>query len=188
MRLSEIRQLLPGIFQQTLRRGGPLLSLLEVMEQLHEPSEAVLESLDAFFDPRRTPDEFVLYLAGWVDLERLFDLPPAGRPQALARSPVTSGLGRLRELIANAAYLSRWRGTKKGLLLFLQIATGSDGFDMDEQVPGEDGRPRNFHIRVRAPADVAVHRALIRRIIEQEKPAYVTYELEFEQASAGEQR
>ena len=183
MRLSEIKQLLPGVFQQTMREGGPLLSLLEVMEQLHEPSEAVLERLDAFFDPHRAPDEFVPYLAVWVDLERLFDLPPG----AAARSPITSGLGRLRELIANAAYLSRWRGTGKGLLLFLKIATGADGFAVEEQVPGADGRPRPFHIRVRAPAATLAHRALIRRIIELEKPAYVTYELEFgQEAPSGE--
>jgi phage tail-like protein len=186
MRLNEIEQLLPGVFQQTLREGGPLLSLLEVMEQLHEPSEAVLGRLDAVFDPRRTADEFVPFLAGWVDLERLFDFRPAGRQQSLARSPITSGIGRLRELIATAAHLSRWRGTEKGLLLFLRTATGSDGFAVDEQVPGEDGRPKPFHIRVRAPAEAAEHRALIERIIELEKPAYVTYELEFGQPTPGE--
>lgn len=186
MRLSEIRQLLPGVFQQTISEGNPLLSLLEVMEQLHAPSEAVLAQLDAVFDPRRTPDEFVPFLAVWVDLDRLFDIPPTGKPQPLTRSPITSGLGHLRELIANAAYLSRWRGTKKGLLLFLQTATGARDFDIEEQVVGANGRPRPFHIRVSAPAETVGHRALIERIIELEKPAYVTYELEFGQPQSGD--
>lgn len=221
MRLSEIKQLLPGVFQQTLREGTPQLTLLELMEALHEPSEQVLAQLDAVFDPRRTADEFVPFLAVWVDLARLFDVSPGARPQPRSqlRSPISSGLGRLRELVANAAYLSHWRGTKKGLLLFLQTATGSRGFEVEEevrrkgegeipgeaggradggddedeqasdeiegQVPGDDGRPVPFHIRVRAPAEAAPHRALIARIIEQEKPAYVTYELEFKEPVAG---
>lgn len=188
MKLSEIRQLLPDVFQQTLREGSPLLTLLEMMESLHEPSEAVLARLDAVFDPRRTSEEFVPYLAGWVDLERLFDTPhTVGRLQSMPpRIPISSGLGRLRELVASAAYLSHWRGTGKGLLLFLQTATGATGFRIEEQVPGTDGRPLPFHIRVGAPASTARHRALIERIIELEKPAYVTYELEFEQLQPGE--
>jgi hypothetical protein len=32
---------------------------------------------------------------------------------------------------------------------------------------------------VRAPAEVAGHRLMLERIIEREKPAYVTYELHF---------
>ena len=46
---------------------------------------------------------------------------------------------------------------------------------------GEDDNcnPRRFHIRIQAPADAAAHIALIERIVEQEKPAYVSYELEF---------
>jgi len=43
------------------------------MEALQAPDEAVLERLDAIFDPRRTTDEFVPFLAYWADLTRLFD-------------------------------------------------------------------------------------------------------------------
>ncbi len=95
------------------------------------------------------------------------------------RDPISSGLGNLRELIANAAYLSQWRGTKRGLLLFLQIATGTSNFEIEEQTTGANAPPRSFHIRVRAPRETELHRALIERIIQLEKPAYVTYELDF---------
>jgi hypothetical protein len=77
------------------------------------------------------------------------------------RNPVTSGLGNLRERIANAAYLSQWRGTKKGLVMFLQIAIGVSDFEIDDQVLGSDAQLRPFHISVRAPAQTSMHRPLI---------------------------
>jgi hypothetical protein len=88
-------------------------------------------------------------------------------------------VGRLRELIAAAAYLSKWRGTSRGLLLFLETATGAAGFKVDEHVPDQQGKARPFHIKVVAPAETASYDSLLRRIITIEKPAYVTYELEF---------
>jgi phage tail-like protein len=148
---------------------------------MHEPSEAALRRLDAVLDPRRTPDAFVPLLARWLDLDRLFEQRHA-EGGSLPAAPVTTGLGRLRELVAGAARLSHWRGTAKGLRAFLETATGTPGFDIDERVSQADGRPRPFHVRIRAPASTAPHRALIERIIEQEKPAAVTFELEFVQA------
>jgi phage tail-like protein len=165
MKSAEILRLLPGVFQRTAREGSPLAALLGVMEALHAPSEQVLENLDALFDPRRAPDRFVPFLARWVDLDL----------------PVTTGLGRLRELAAAGVELSRWRGTARGLLLFLSTATGRKDFEVDERVPGPNGLPRPFHIRVRAPEELAAHRPMLERIIELEKPAYVTYELHFTQ-------
>lgn len=165
MKSAEIARLLPGVFQRTVRAGSPLAALLAAMEALHAPSEAVLSELDALFDPRRAPERFVPFLARWVDLDL----------------PVTTGLGRLRELVAAGVELSRWRGTARGLLLFLSTATGRRDFELDERVSGADGRPRPFHIRVRAPGELAPHRTMLERIIEMEKPAYVTYELHFTQ-------
>jgi phage tail-like protein len=180
MKQSEIAQLLPAVFQLTLNEGNPLPALLEVMEALQAPSEAVLLQLDSFFDPRRTRNEFVPYLAYWADLTRLFDDVPNPKDEfPFSRSSIASGVGRLRELIASAAYLSQWRGTRKGLLLFLQTATGFAEFDIKENVT-LDGQPQRFHLSVYAPKDSAQYRNLIERIVELEKPAYVTYELSFE--------
>ncbi|MBI4538145.1 MAG: hypothetical protein HY704_01375 [Gemmatimonadetes bacterium] len=180
MKRAEIEHLLPAICRRAVRPGSPLFALLEVMQALHEPSEAVLERLDAILDPRRTPDEFVPFLAGWVDLEPLFEVLPARNGRAAGPSvPISTGLGRLRELGVAAAYLSQWRGTAKGLRRFLEVATGVAGFEIEDRVANSDGRPRPFHLRIRAPAVVQRHRRLIERIIELEKPAYVTYELEF---------
>jgi phage tail-like protein len=179
MRRNEIERLLPEAFRAALVDSPPLADVLDVMEALHRPDEQVLDGLDAFFDPTRTDDRFVPLLARWVDLERLFVQSATGRVDPGEREPISTGLGRLRELISRAAFLSRWRGTRVGLIAFLETATGAIGFEIDEQVPGEAMRPRPFHIRVLAPSDQEPHRALLERIVELEKPAYVTYELAF---------
>jgi len=176
MKPDGIEQLLPGVVRRTLGRGDPMTALLEVMADLHEPAEAVLGDLHRNFSPYQAPDAFLPFLARWVNLDRLF---PPGYAAEVAMAPLSTGLGRLRELIAAAAELSQSRGTAAGLRRFLETATGLTGFEIDEAVPDGEGMPRAFHFRVRAPAAAAPHRPLIRRIIEQEKPAYVTCELEF---------
>jgi phage tail-like protein len=178
MRRSEIERLLPEVFQRTLTPGGPLGAVVDAMEALHAPCEAVLAEVDRTFSAWRAPDRFVPALARWVDLDRLVATGADGADAPGERRPSTS-LGRLRELIATAAYLSQWRGTAHGLTLFLTTATGQSGFVIEEALAGPDGRPRPFHIRVRAPAGAAPHRALIERIVEQEKPVYVTWDLDF---------
>lgn len=181
MKRNEIDNLLPAVFQRTIRPGNPLAALLEVMEALHAPSEGILERLDAFFAPYRTPDRFVPYLARWVDMEWLLADGPQGFGPGfgLDAPSFPSGVGRLRELITAAAFLSKWRGTARGLLRFLEMATGARGFEIHEHVPGPDGKPRPFHLLIRAPAETAAYRALLERIVEMEKPAYTTYEIEF---------
>jgi phage tail-like protein len=179
MQSSEIELLLPEIFRRTLSEDNPLRAFLEVMEALHVPSEVVLSHLEHFFDPYRTPDIFVPYLSGWLDLDQVWIQNPE-EFTAKTLPPFPAGVGRLRELVANAAYLSKWRGTARGLLTFLEIATGVSEFTVDEAVPDASGKPIPFHIRVHAPKAGGPYEALIRKIIELEKPAYVTYELQIE--------
>jgi phage tail-like protein len=197
MKQEEIKKFLPAVFQRPIDAGNPLLTaLLDVMENLHEPAEKILENVEHFFDARRAPDEFVPFLAHWVNLDRIL---PASEAIDLD-SPQMPKIGHLRELVANATYLSQWRGTKKGLLLFLQTATGEKNFEIDERVKddGEQSRPlhmrileiderakdsggkiRPFHLKIRAPEAIRNQEDLIRRIIESEKPVHLTYELDF---------
>lgn len=176
MRAAEIRRLFPEIFQRTSRPGSPLDALIQAMSALHEPSEQALADLDAYFDAYRAPERFVPFLAGWVDLEWLLvGAPDEDAPLA----PYAPGTGRLRELIAAAVQLSQWRGTARGLQLFLETATGVPGFEIQEQVPQPDGRPQPFHVRVVAPAAASPYQALVERIIAVQKPAYATAELQF---------
>lgn len=180
MKQKAIEFLLPEVFRRTARPGGPLSAVLGVMEDLHEPSTEILGRIDSYFDPYRTPDAFVAYLARWLDLERVFDDPgdPYLAPDT-GHGPLSSGLGHLRELIAWASYLSQRRGTGLGLIKFLEVATGIPGFKIDEDVKDAAGRRQPFHIRVLGPREARPHRSLVERIITLEKPAYVTLELDF---------
>jgi phage tail-like protein len=178
MKQSEIAFLLPGIFQRTLHPGSPLTGLLAVMEGLSSVPEETLDHVEAFFNPYRTPDRFVPFLADWVDLEWLLIQNPEERA-VTGSAPLESGLGRLRELVAASAFLSQMRGTARGLTLFLETATGIRGFKIIENISCVNGKPRPFHLCIRAPSQSEIYRGLIERIIEFEKPAYMTYELVF---------
>lgn len=180
MNAGAIETLLPEVFRRTLHEGGVLAALLEVMARLQQPSEAVLAEVECYFDPYRAPDAMVPVLAAWVDLQRFF--PGHLRADAAAASEnalMAGSVGHLRELIAIAIELSQWRGTRRGLLRFLEVATGLRGFRIDEQVADGSGQPIPFHIKVIAPAAAAPQRSLIERILDQEKPVYVTCELAF---------
>ncbi|MFL5674988.1 MAG: phage tail protein [Chloroflexota bacterium] len=180
-----IGRLLPGVFQTALHPVAAgvvepdrrLAALLDVMETLHAPVESVLGGLDHYLDPRLATPAFVPYLAGWVDLDWLLVADPSA-PMA-ATATLASGLGTLRELVAAAAELARWRGTARGLLRFLDTATGVPGFAIEENVTGDDRKPRPFHLRIVGPAGAEKYRPLIERVIVAEKPAYATYELVF---------
>lgn len=166
MKASEIKTLLPAVFEDAVVPASPISALLATMESLHQPCEDILAGLDTYFDPRRAPPAFVPFLAGWVGID----------------FQVTTGLGRLRDLTARAVALSRERGTRQGLIAFLETATGARGFTVDESVLDGAQAPALFHVRVRAPASTRPHARMILAIIEREKPAYVTSELTFEEA------
>ncbi|MBK1699990.1 phage tail protein [Thiococcus pfennigii] len=183
MNRIEIEQLLPEVFRRATVPGEPLAELLEIMVQFQAPAEATIERIESYFNPRIAPEAFLPMLAAWVDLSRLVG-------GAATRDPGRDWQldpGRLRELILAAAELSQWRGTRYGLKRFLEIATGRSGFSFDESGAGDDGRPRPFHLRVRAPGSARAQRRLIERILVQEKPAHLTYELVFiEEATSPE--
>ena len=166
MKANEIETLLPLVYQRAIRPGGPLQALIEAMAGLHAPVEETLEELETYFDPYLAPDEFVPYLAAWVDLDWL--LQPGG-------GEFPPGLGCLRELIRAAGELSRKRGTPKGLELFLKTATGVDGFVVQENPPGPDGAPQPFTIRITIPPEAQKYAALVDHIIRVQKPAYIIY-------------
>ncbi|MDX5460398.1 phage tail protein [Micromonospora tulbaghiae] len=164
MRRAAIERLLPAAYQRAAGPGSVLGALLDVMEALHAPDEAVLADVDALFGPYRTPDGFVAYLTRWVAMDHVVAAPRADAPLPL---PV----GRLRDLVAHGALLARWRGTPYGMRTALELATGVTGFVLDE--PAE----RPFHLVVRVPPAAADRLALVTRIVEAEKPAAVTVEV-----------
>lgn len=173
MKQDAIKNLLPSMFRQAAVTGSPLDALFAVMEHLHERTELTLKNLDQVFDPLRTDDGFVDLLARWVDLDWITGQDGTGG------SAVDTG--RLRELISVAWYLAQFRGTARGLLLFLETATGVPGFSVSENTVDETGRSRPFHIRISVPSGARDMLHLVERIVEYEKPAYVTYSLAVEE-------
>ncbi|TCB98536.1 phage tail protein [Micromonospora zingiberis] len=167
MRRAGIERLLPAAYQRACVPGSVLWALLDVMEGLHTPDEAVLAEVDALFAPYRAPGAMVAYLARWVAMDHLVAVP---RRDVSLPLP----LSRLRDLVAHGAELAAWRGTPDGLRTALELATGVTGFVLDE--PAD----RPFHVVVRVPPAAAGQVALIGRIVEAEKPAAVTAEISVE--------
>ncbi|MEZ4870560.1 MAG: phage tail protein [Caldilineaceae bacterium] len=166
MKREAIARLLPELFQRTLPAEPNVLSaLLGVMETQQMPVEAVLAELDRYLDADQTPARFVPFLAQWVGMDIFLEEDAEGN---LA---FAGGLGRMRDLILAANSLARLRGTKQGLIRMLETATGLTGFVI------MDPREKPYHIVVQCPAVAAAQERLIRRIVELEKPAYVTFEL-----------
>jgi len=156
--------LLPDVIRRGAGPGTPLSALLHVMESMHEPAEAALLGLPAMLDPQSTRDDFVPLLASWVGLD---DLIPDG-------AEFEAGNGRLRQVVATSAARARRRGTLDGLRETLAIATGRLDITVDDTVTGPDGGILPFHVDVVVPAAAAGLLELVNRLVEHEKPAFVT--------------
>ena len=164
---EDLRALLPAVMQRAAGPGSLTAAHLGAMADLLAPAEAAIAGIDGWLDARRAPAAFVPFLAGWVDLARF--APERG--SAGVRDPA-----RLRDLAANAGWLAHRRGTAAGLLRFLRLATGLDGFALTERVDA-GGRARLHHVCVRYPAAAADQLDLVRAVVETAKPAHVTYDL-----------
>jgi phage tail-like protein len=175
---------LPDVFKQAATgEGNPLAAVLGVMEQLHERDEAILAGFGRYIDPRRTTDDFVPYLAAWVDYAWLL-LDPPDNPYADVQRPFPGGFGRLRELVASAASESKWRGTSAGLVRMLERATGVQGYRVEETVLDESKQPLPFRVRVVVPRHAEHYLDLVRRIVEHEKPVHVIATVAVEEAGS----
>ena len=184
MKKQEIQKLLPTVFQRTLPAQGPLSALLEIMESLHVPPEFVLENIDLFFNAYQAPDEFVLYLAHWLDFSSVLEQSVIEQTESndLAYPSIPAfnlEMSSLRNLIWHGAELSKWQGTSRGLILFLEIATDTSGFNIIQNPIDADGKPQPFHLKIQAPDSTRQYEQLIQQVIQAEKPVYTTYSLEF---------
>jgi phage tail-like protein len=181
---------LPAIYRQVDFIGR----FLKIFEATFEPTVNTLDSLWAYLDPLTAPEALLPFLAHWVGWE--FQGPLRLQQQRL--------------LIRHALQIYRWRGTRRGLRFYLHLATG---LPLDEEIPqesakhigihenftagcitgsarlGQDAilggsRPLHFLICLRPPAQYPLDESLIRQIIQQEKPAFCTYELRIERRSS----
>ncbi|GAA6614517.1 phage tail protein [Scytonema sp. NUACC26] len=159
---------------------------MQIFEQAIEPVIQNFKVMWANLDPLTAPTALLPFLAYWVawPLDSIWGIPQQ------------------RRLIRRAMELYRWRGTRKGLRLYLHLYTGlpldedisqeaekhisitepfSQGFILSSANLGENtvlggGQPYHFIVRLRAD-NKTLDETLVRRIIDQEKPAFCTYEL-----------
>lgn len=177
---------LPAIYQEADVVGR----FLSIFEQSFEPAVQTLEAMWAHLDPLTAPQALLPFLGYWV----AFPMDPRW------------SVARQRRLIRNALELYRWRGTRRGLRLYLHLYTDlplddhlpresdkhisitelfSDGFVLAGSHIGQEamlggGRPYHFSVRLRQTAPGQVAESLVRSIIDREKPAFCTYDLSIE--------
>ncbi len=97
-----------AVYRPQSSRADFLQRSLATFEGLLTQLEDRIASAHLHSDPQATPEEHLDWLAAWTGV--IFD-PAFPEP-------------RRREWLANAANLARWHGTRRGLALALDIATG----------------------------------------------------------------
>lgn len=166
---------LPDIYRKT----DFMSRFLSIFEQAFDPSVQTLDTLWAYLDPLTAPKTFLPFLAHWV----AWDINPRWT------------LKQQRRLIRNAIQLHRWRGTRHGLQLYLQLFTelpeenisilesqqtgfviGQAKFDQSPTIGG--GKPFHFSVILRSEQERTLDEALVHEIIQSVKPAFCTYGLQ----------
>lgn len=177
-------QFLPAVYREVDFIGR----LLKIFEQSFEPAVQTLQTLWAYLDPLTAPETLLPFLAQWVGWH----------------NEATWSIVQQRSLIRRAMEIYRWRGTRRGLSLYLHLYTGLPLADPNRSayqqpiqiyeafqrglVLGESefgptailggGKPFHFTVRLCPTIGQFLDEALVRTIIEQEKPAFCTYDLE----------
>lgn len=192
--LSSYVQYLPGIYQQDIEEAGFIGKFLKIFEVLLsgvdnektlndkrvEGIAQILDRVHEFFDPSRTPSEFLKWLAGWMALILREDWEEVKK----------------RRLISRIISLYRIRGTKKGLEEYIKIYVDEGGVEITEILTPfqigvtsivekntylDGGAPHFFLVSVILPEpDLQLklqREKAVSAIIDLEKPAHTFYQL-----------
>jgi len=165
--------------------------------------EELLDSFDQYFNPSRTPAQFLQWLAGWVGLELEESIDFYGLEDKEQKSTVPTQILPLevvrstinRNMIGTMVQLYKKRGTYSGLLDYLQIYAGEEttitinefleaarigesrGIGLSTMVGYS--RPSFFSVHAIIPVhsrSMLVNKVgLMRKVIENEKPFYSNY-------------
>jgi phage tail-like protein len=163
---------LPAIYQD-----DPFLGrFLRIFEEINSPIQAMVDTLPEWFDPRLAPPTMLERLASWVGAQW-----PARLPEP-----------RWRQLVPYILFLHRWRGTKRGVRLALEVATGQAPL-ITEYAEGlvlgpdatlglntalKEGKALHFQVVFDCLPE-EVDRTLVQCIIGAYKPAHVSYSVAF---------
>jgi len=158
---SSYLNFLPGIYSGEDFLGRFLL----IFETILNPIERTIENIPHLFDPLVTPPDAIAWLGSWVGLV----LDPRWPEE------------RRRTIVQEAASLYHWRGTRRGLTRILELYTGVTPSIVEptlSQVAADRTRAYRFHVELATPPDVHIDEAMVRAIIDLEKPAFAAYTLE----------
>lgn len=178
---------LPAIYQRSDSTGRNVVrDLLWLVQHLFGSIEAQLDNIHLIFDSYETRSEFIPWLAAWSAMMLEPDWPE----------------NKKRRLIKKAMELYRWRGTVKGLGLFISLFTGFEPHLQENVWPYQGLRigvssTVGIDTVILPPVDKAhafmvvmphhfrevTPESIIRlhEIIEMEKPAHSHYMLKFEE-------
>lgn len=170
---SSYLRYLPAIYHR-----DPFLGrFLRIFEDVLSPIQEMVSTLPGRFDPGLAPSPMLEFLATWVG----------------ERRQATLSDGPWRKLIKQALELHRWRGTKRGLRLALELATGrrplvteyGKGMVLGEDsslglnTPLEDGMAPHVNVTFTCkPEDV--DKAVVDDVISRCSPGHVSYSVTFQ--------
>lgn len=183
---------LPQVFQKADFGGRHFLrEFLWIFDHISADLQRLLDRMHLHFDPLESPDEFLPWLASWVALTIDHAWPEAKK----------------RKLIQQAIGVYGYRGTVRGLKLFLSIFTGVEPVVYENRWPYRGFRigavrigldsivlpPVNlahcFMVEVPAEFSDASDETILKihDIIRMEKPAHTAYFLTFAAAPSDDQ-
>lgn len=164
---SKYMQYLPSIYHVDIGEDETkaiMPRLLAMFESLWAPIHTIIDNFDLYLDADVTREDMLNWLAAWFDWEfdASWDVP------------------RRRQVLEEAYYLYRFRGTPHGLGRLLDIYFGLGGED-GRKVLIEDGLEQpDFHFNVVIPLpEEEVNKQTLHKLIRVNKPAHTTYEVRF---------
>ena len=158
--------MLPGLYQD----DDLAQRFTSALDSLLAPLLATLDGLTAYVDPALAPEDFLPGLAHWVGVSLDEGWPVARR----------------RLLIASAAELYRWQGTRRGIARLVEVYTGvmPELVDTGGVTSSTTARPRLRRgsgppgLTVRLPRGADVEPARVQALVESAAPAHVTVTVE----------
>jgi phage tail-like protein len=162
-----IGALLPGLYQD----DGFTQRFVSGLDPVLATVFVVLDSLEAYVDPRIAPDDFVEWLAGWVGVD----------PRTI------TDLRQRRLLVHETAGLLAWHGTTEGLARLIEVHTGivpeiietGAAAASSDPASAPPGTPR-FELLVRLAVDdpAAFDAGPVDRLVSRAKPAHVVHHVQ----------
>ncbi len=171
--VSSYVRYLPAIYQR-----DPFLGrFLRIFEDVLSPIQEMVSTLPERFDPGLAPPPMLAFLAAWVGEERSL---------SLAEGPT-------RQLVKQALVLHRWRGTKRGLRLALELATGrrpliteygrgmvlGTDSNLGVNTPLEDGMAPHVHVTFACTPE-EVDKGIVDEIVCRYSPGHISHSVSFQ--------